>query len=86
MAKHANARILIVGHTDNTIKGDRSVTIGKKRADAFKQALTRKGIPEDKIECISKGNTQPIASNNTKGGRELNNRTELKLKGGEVEE
>lgn len=86
LAKHANARILIVGHTDNTIKGDRSVAIGKKRADAFKQALIRKGIPEDKIECISKGNTQPIASNNTKGGRELNNRTELKLKGGEAEE
>ena len=86
LAKNADVSILIVGHTDNTIKEDKSFTIGQKRAEAFKQALIRKGIPEDRMECVSKGNTQPVASNNTKGGRELNNRTELKLKGSEAEE
>ncbi len=86
LAKNADVTLLIVGHTDNTIKESRSFPVGQKRAEAFKQALIRKGIPEDRMECVSKGNTQPVASNNTKGGRELNNRTELKLKGGEAEE
>lgn len=80
LAKNSNASILVTGHTDNTIKEDKSIVIGQKRAESFKKALIRKGIPEDKIECASKGNTQPVASNNTKGGRELNNRTELSLK------
>ena len=83
LARNPEVTVLIIGHTDNTIKEDKSFTIGQKRAEAFKQALIRKGIPEDRMECISKGLTQPVASNNTKGGRELNNRTELKLRGGE---
>ena len=83
LAKNPDVNVLIIGHTDNTIKEDKSFTIGQKRAEAFKQALIRKGIPEDRMECVSQGLTQPIASNNTKAGRELNNRTELRLKGGE---
>ena len=81
LAKNPSVTLLVVGHTDNTIKEEKSFTIGQKRAEAFKQALIRKGIPEDRMECISQGQSQPVASNNTKAGRELNNRTELKLKG-----
>ncbi len=77
LAKNPNAYIKIIGHTDNTKTETRSMELGQRRAESFKRALVMKGLPEERIECTSKGYFEPTASNNTKEGRRINNRTEL---------
>ncbi len=80
LAKNANLYINVIGHTDNKPSPEKSMKLGEKRAEVFKKALIKKGIPEDRINCVSKGQSEPVATNNTVEGRELNNRTELNFR------
>lgn len=77
LAKNPDAYIKIIGHTDNTKTEEQSMQIGQRRAETFMKALILKGISEERMECVSKGYFEPIATNNTKEGRRLNNRTDL---------
>lgn len=79
LAKNPNTYIKVTGHTDNTKTEMQSMEIGQRKAEAFKKALVMKGISEERIECASKGYFEPIASNNTKEGRRINNRTDLRI-------
>lgn len=80
LAKNANLNINVIGHTDNKTTPEKSIKLGQKRAEVFKKALIKKGIPEERIICVSKGQNEPVATNNTKEGRELNNRTDLSFR------
>ncbi len=73
------AKIIITGHTDNSGTPAKNIVNGQHRAEAFKNALVRKSIPRNRIGCVSKGETEPIASNDTPEGREQNRRVELDL-------
>ncbi len=73
------AKIIITGHTDNSSTPAKNIVNGQHRAEAFKNALVRKNIPRNRIGCVSKGETEPIASNDTPEGREQNRRVELDL-------
>lgn len=79
MDKNPNAYIKVTGHTDNTKTEEQSMEIGQRKAESFKKALVEQGISEERIECESKGYYEPIASNNTKEGRRINNRTDLRI-------
>lgn len=70
-----NAICLITGHTDNTGTAAKNLILGKQRAEFIKQYLTRSGILEDRINTVSKGDTEPIASNATQEGRAKNRRS-----------
>lgn len=69
----------VVGHTDNTGNADKNMTLGQGRADFAKQYLIANGILGDNIEASSKGQTQPIADNNTEEGRTKNTRTVITI-------
>jgi outer membrane protein OmpA-like peptidoglycan-associated protein len=73
------SKIIITGHTDNSSTPAKNIVNGQHRAEAFKNALVRKNIPRNRIGCVSKGETEPIASNDTPEGREKNRRVELDL-------
>lgn len=74
-----DAKIIVTGHTDNSGTAAKNIVNGQHRAEAFKNALVRKDIPKGKIGCVSKGDTEPIASNDTEEGRAKNRRIELDL-------
>lgn len=67
----------IVGHTDNVGADDFNLELSKKRADAVKKYLVPKGVAEINITTEGKGETIPIAPNETKEGREKNRRVEF---------
>ena len=75
--KTENGKVIITGHTDNTGSRSGNISIGQKRADFVKNYLSNNGIPNHKIEATSKGEEQPIASNETEQGRAKNRRTIL---------
>jgi len=69
--------ILLTGHTDNVGSEHANLLLGTKRAIAIKNFLIKKGANKKQIEVKSKGETQPIANNNTKEGRWKNRRVEI---------
>ena len=72
-------KIQVVGHTDNTGQADNNMVLGQGRADFAKNYLIRNGILGVNIEATSKGQTQPIADNNTEEGRKENRRTVITI-------
>ncbi len=75
-----NAFCSIIGHTDNTGSYNSNMSLGNKRAEFIKQYFTKSGIPNDKIEVSSKGETQPVSTNKTKIGRAKNRRVITSIK------
>jgi len=75
-----NATCLVVGHTDNTGTADGNIILGQERADFAKKYLVDNEIPTSKIIATSKGETEPIADNNTEEGKAKNRRTVVTLK------
>ena len=47
------------------------------RAEAIKKYLISKGIAADRIHTDSKGESMPVADNDTPEGRQKNRRTEI---------
>lgn len=64
----------IEGHTDNTGTPEGNMVLGQERADFARDYLIRNHIRTSKITAISKGQTEPIASNDTDEGRAQNRR------------
>jgi len=77
--KTTNEKVNLVGHTDSTASASRNMSLGLKRANAIKNLLIRKGLSADRIITESKGETAPIASNDTSEGRQQNRRVELTI-------
>ena len=72
-----SVRIEIYGYTDNTGEEEANLRLSRKRADKIKSFLVLQGIDKDRIEAIGKGETDFVASNANRYGREKNRRIEI---------
>ena len=72
-------RVRLTGHTDSTGDSAENMKLGQARANHIRSYLISKGVPSTQILASSKGEADPIASNETAEGREKNRRTELKI-------
>jgi outer membrane protein OmpA-like peptidoglycan-associated protein len=80
-------KVLVEGHADNMISNgvnsDQASKVNKivslQRAIAIAKVLEQKGVASDRIIVNGFGDTVPLASNQTKEGREKNRRVEIKL-------
>jgi len=75
--------ILINGYTDNqpihTVQFPSNWQLSQARADAVAKVIKAKLSDAKRIRAVGKGDADPIASNATPQGRELNRRTEIVL-------
>ena len=69
--------IHITGHTDSQAPDEYNMELSENRVKAVQNYLVSKGISKSRIKIDWKGETEPIATNNTKEGRENNRRVEL---------
>lgn len=75
-----DAKLRIVGHTDNVGNPSSNKTLSKSRANAVVEYLESRGIPSSRIQEIDgKGDAQPITSNATAQGKAKNRRVEITL-------
>ncbi len=69
----------VVGHTDSRGKASYNLSLSRKRANAVRDYLVGKGVDGNRISAVGMGETQPIADNNTAGGRAQNRRVEIQV-------
>lgn len=72
-----NVTARIEGFTDNVGDSAQNVELSNARAIAVKEELKARGIEENRIEAIGRGQEAPIASNDTPEGRAQNRRIEF---------
>lgn len=77
--KYQDYRIDIIGHTDDVGREEDNLLLSEQRAKAIKNALIIEGIDARRIKAFGRGESQPIATNNTQEGREANRRIELRV-------
>ncbi len=75
--KNTRDDILLVGHTDDDATEESNLKLGLQRAELIKYLLVNKGFPAGRIKTSSKGESSPIAANDTESNRSLNRRVEL---------
>ncbi len=75
---HAELRIRIVGHTDDTGSADTNQKLSEKRAESVREYLIKtEGIDGSRLEATGMGPSEPVADNATPEGRQQNRRVEL---------
>ena len=74
------AKLQIVGHTDNVGDSGSNVALSKGRANAVVAYLTSRGISKNRFQLVDgKGDAAPIATNATADGKAKNRRVEITL-------
>lgn len=79
MIQSPEIEIKITGHTDNIGSEEDNQILSQSRAEAVYLALVDRGIPQERITFAGKGESEPIADNNTEEGRAQNRRTEFMI-------
>ncbi len=79
LIKNENIIVEISGHTDNIGSNEDNLKLSKNRAKSVAEYLVSKGIQNNRISYVGRGEIRPIADNNTDEGREKNRRVELEF-------
>ena len=74
------ARLVIVGHTDNTGSNAINNPLSVERANSVRDYLTTRGMAGARVETAGRGDREPVAENTTEGGRAKNRRVEIFLR------
>ncbi|MFN0033252.1 MAG: OmpA family protein [Flavobacteriales bacterium] len=77
LQSHPTMQVRIVGHTDNVGDDKANFALSAERAFEVVQYLVSLGVDAKRLKSEGKGETQPIADNNTDDGRAKNRRTEF---------
>jgi|SRR5579862_3992919 len=80
-----NDRVVVYGYTDNRPVGkdlqkrgiEDNLDLSSRRADAVVRYLTQKGVNPSVISAKGRGDTHPVAPNDTPKGRAQNRRIEV---------
>lgn len=79
MQENLDISIKITGHTDDVGGDQANLTLSDQRAKSVASAIIAKGIDADRVFAEGKGETMPVADNNTQEGRQKNRRTEMQI-------
>ncbi len=74
LGDYPQTSILVAGHTDSSGEEAYNQTLSERRAASVKNALIDQGVSAMRVTTVGYGETQPIASNYTAEGRQLNRR------------
>lgn len=71
--------VVVVGHTDDTGADSYNQTLSERRAAAARNYLTGVGLGSDRVQAMGRGETEPVASNDSPAGRQANRRVEVAI-------
>ncbi|MEY3381649.1 MAG: hypothetical protein RL468_2247, partial [Pseudomonadota bacterium] len=70
---------IAVGHTDSVGSEAYNLALSTRRAESVKSYMVSQGLPANKITTVGKGESQPVASNDTAQGRAKNRRVDIEV-------
>ena len=68
---------LVEGHTDDRGSPGYNDSLSQRRARSVRAYLVSVGVPKDRIKTVGRGESIPVASNQTPDGRRRNRRVEI---------
>ncbi|MDF1780424.1 MAG: OmpA family protein [Alcanivoracaceae bacterium] len=79
LKEYKSTMIQVGGHTDSTGSDQYNLLLSQNRAQAVANVLFGFGVQPVRTDVVGFGETQPVASNSSEGGRSQNRRVELIL-------
>lgn len=80
MRDNPEAPALVIGYSDSVGSEDSNMRMSRKRAEAVKNWLvTRHAVDPSRIEVEARGESDPVASNETAEGRKQNRRAVIRI-------
>lgn len=83
LANFGDSKLLLVGHTDNTGTDSYNLDLSRRRAAAVASYLISRGVPSARMATEGRGETEPIAPNDTDADRQKNRRVEVAITAGD---
>jgi outer membrane protein OmpA-like peptidoglycan-associated protein len=77
--KYPNTYLNIIGHTDSTGDANYNQALSERRAASVSSYFVSQGVMQQRISTQGRGETQPIASNDTPEGRQTNRRVQIEI-------
>jgi len=75
--KYPDRTVLIEGYTDSVGSEDYNHGLSERRADSVKSYLIEQGVGSLRLTSLGKGESQPVADNDSATGRQQNRRVEV---------
>jgi outer membrane protein OmpA-like peptidoglycan-associated protein len=79
LSKYPRTDLLIVGHTDSTGSTAHNQSLSMRRAESAVAFLVGQGVSAGRLRTMGRGEVEPITSNSTDAGRQLNRRVEVAI-------
>jgi outer membrane protein OmpA-like peptidoglycan-associated protein len=79
LKKYPRTNSLIVGHTDSRGPAKYNIDLSERRARSAVDFLSGQGIDRVRLHTAGRGSNEPIATNGTDAGRQLNRRVEVAI-------
>ncbi len=79
MKLNPQARMRILGYTDDSGRTEVNAALSQARADALKNFLALNGIDRARVDALGRGEVDFVAPNDTEANRGLNRRIEVEL-------
>jgi outer membrane protein OmpA-like peptidoglycan-associated protein len=76
---YTDRTVQIVGYTDSVGSPDYNQGLSERRAQSVSFYLNRQGIDSARLSSAGRGQSDPIAANDTPGGRQQNRRVEVTI-------
>jgi len=77
--KYPDTNILVTGHTDFDGTEQYNQTLSEQRAKSVSDYAKGQGVSSSRLSIIGLGETEPIATNETSEGKQLNRRVEIAI-------
>jgi outer membrane protein OmpA-like peptidoglycan-associated protein len=79
ITRYPDTLIRVEGHTDSVGTEKYNMDLSFRRANSVRDLLVQRGVNISRIQPVGFGETMPVATNDTEGGRQLNRRVEIKI-------
>jgi outer membrane protein OmpA-like peptidoglycan-associated protein len=79
LEKYPNTDLMIVGHTDATGPDAYNMTLSERRAGSAANYLVSQGVARTRLRSTGRGETEPVAPNDTEADRQKNRRVEVAI-------
>jgi len=79
LQKYPDSQLLIVGHTDNVGDDSYNQALSQRRSNSAATYLATQGVARTRLAATGKGESEPVATNDTDAGRQKNRRVEVAI-------